>query len=68
MSKSMKMLDTSRLTEEEKELLIKQWVETLDVAFGGNDFWRLSKRWKRKHYYDIAKMIVDDVSLIESGE
>lgn len=52
------------LTVEQKKNLVENWISTLSVSFGGLDFWRLSKKWKRTTYAGVATMIVDEMDFI----
>ena len=38
--------------------LIQDIERQFDQSFGHLDFWRLSKKWKKKVYYDVAKRML----------
>lgn len=47
--------------DRDKQKLIDQWTELLMVEFGGLDWWRLPRKWKRVKARRVAKMIAREI-------
>lgn len=45
-----------------------QLIELLDHQYGGLDYWRLSKRWKRIRHEETASMILRSFEYIAEQE
>lgn len=52
------------LSDQQKVGMTENWINTLAMRFGGLDFWRLSKKWKRITYHQVASMIVNEMDWV----
>ena len=67
-SKSKPIKQEPKRMETVKLAPTREWlVAWLDAHFSHNDYWQLSRKWKHKHFEDVANEILEMLYLYTYG-